>query len=415
MEFMWKLAASRRKTIGAVADFGAGDARFAAHSKYASYKGFEIDRKRMPTSRLPPNATVVNTDAFNVLNPEFDICIGNPPYVKGSELNNDWREGVCQRIERRTSLAILRNSNLFVYFLFLALLRTRNDVLVVQLVPYEWVTRPSAKSLREFIRENNWSVDVYRFTSEIFDRVLTTACVTVIDKSVRRKEWKYYEISKDFEISAKLRPSGSRNNVLQYSARNGDSWCLRGLSPGAQSLFVLTEHERAFFRLRVDSDVYPAVTTLRGVPDEIRRLDRAAFHKFFVDRDAKCWLIKSDSESPSTRVMDYLTSIKKKEWIKYSTCSTRSNWWQFKNHPAAPIILASGFRGTGPKTMVNEVGAIACGSVYAVFAKTKKAAPDLVDKLREFDFSSRIVGHSNGLKKLEVNQVNSVLQTLGAV
>lgn len=412
IEWMWALALGRRRAFRRVADFGAGDARFSRYGTYTQYLGYEVDESRIVTKSLPRKAKVLRADAFDNLDENFCLSIGNPPYVKSSELDPTWREDVCARLEAATGAAISRNANLFVYFLFLSLLRTKDAGLVVQLVPYEWVSRPSAAALREFIRDNGWSVDVYRFQDEVFDRVLTTASVSVIDKSTDKSVWRYFNLDKDFKASRQSVPSGSRRKILPYSERADQSHCLRGLSPGGQDLFVLTEHERVFHRLRVGTDVYPAVTTLRHVPESLHHLNKKNFSAYFVSQGARCWLLKSDVAEPSQRVLDYISTITPEQWNRYSTCTNRPLWWRFANHPAAPILLASGFRNRSPKVLSNTVGAIACGSVYAVFTKNKKVVPSLAKGLRAFDFSSRVVAHANGLKKLEVNQVNAALQTL---
>jgi hypothetical protein len=412
IEFMWHIAHQKHKKFAAVADFGAGDARFARFGAYDRYVGYEIDERRFSAQRLPANATLVCKDAFLTIPAQFDLCIGNPPYVKSSELDTRWRESVCAELERQLARPIARNANLFTYFMFLSLLRTTGDGLVVQLVPYEWVTRPSTRALRALIMERGWSVDVYRFRDDVFDRVLTTASVSVIDKSTKKSVWRYFELSKDFAASALPGPSGTRSRVLEYADRPLAGYCLRGLSPGGQELFVLTEHERVFYRLRADSDVYPCVTTLRGVPPSVEKLTKREFSDFFVARGNRCWLLKSDVDKPSIRVMDYLNTVAKESWSKYTTCTSRKPWWQYKSHPPPPILLSSGFRDRRPKVLANAIGAIACGSVYAVFVKNKSRVPSLTRRLRNFEYGSRVVGHSNGLKKLEVKQVNAVIQRI---
>jgi hypothetical protein len=53
-------------------------------------------------------------------------------------------------------------------------MKTRPDGLVALILPYEWVSRPSARAIREYIDDNGWSVSVFRFNLGIFQDVLTT-------------------------------------------------------------------------------------------------------------------------------------------------------------------------------------------------------------------------------------------------
>jgi hypothetical protein len=40
--------------------------------------------------------------------------------------------------------------NLYIYFMCLALIKTKKDGIVALVIPYEWVSRPSANALREY-------------------------------------------------------------------------------------------------------------------------------------------------------------------------------------------------------------------------------------------------------------------------
>lgn len=411
VDFMWRLALERRKQFATVGDLGAGDGRFARWGKYGRYLGYEIDPSRC-SSKLPIHAKLKNSDAFLASASNFDLVIGNPPYVKGAELDPEWRERVCVQLEEQLGIEVARNANLYVYFMMLALIKTRAEGLVVQLVPYEWVSRPSARSLRELIRSKGWSVNVYRFEEEIFDRVLTTASVSIIDKSTSESNWRYFSLDASLTAADARGPSGSRTKVLDYERRAGKNYCLRGLSPGGQDIFVLTEHDRVLHGLKPGDDVYPAVTTLRDLPDSVESLTSKSFEQHFVGAGAQCWLIRSDVDQPSRKVKAYLDSVPNVRWEKYSTCTERDVWWRYKCHPPAPILMASGFRDKRPKIVTNGAQAIACGSVYGVFAERQSMVTPLRDRLRDFDFGKRVVSHANGLRKLEVNQVNAALSQI---
>ena len=59
--------------------------------------------------------------------------------------------------------------------------------------------------------------------------------------------------------------------------------------------------------------------------------------------------------------------------------------------------------------MVNSVGARAVGSVLGVHGKTKIRVRRLQDYLLGINFEKRVVAHARKLKKVEVKQLNSVL------
>lgn len=408
---MWKIAARFRQKFEKVLDYGAGDGRFALSSMYGAYVGYEVDIDRLPTHNLPKAAHIINGDAFTSQE-HGCLCIGNPPYIKANRLDPEWRDSVANMLEKQADVKLMRNANLFVYFLMLALIRTKTDGLVIQLVPYEWVSRPSAKPLRDYIQRNGWHVNVYRFNEDVFDNVLTTASITVIDKAKCDGKWQYYELTKDFQAVEVLQPSGSNRKVITYSERHAAAHALRGLSPGGQNIFTLDEHQRLFYGLEIGTDVVRCITSLRHVPANVTNLTETAFRKYYVDTGQKCWLIRTDRELLSKNLEAYVDSIAPEVWGEYSTCTIRTPWWRYRAHPVARMLVASGFRKFGPKIVKNSVNAIAVGSVYGVFAKNRDIASTIEKKLREKNFELQVVSHSNNLKKIEIRQLNTVLATI---
>lgn len=76
------------------------------------------------------------------------------------------------------------------------------------------------------------------------------------------------------------------------------------------------------------------------------------------------------------------------------------------------LLVATGFRGVFPKVIVNSIGARAVGSVSGIYGVSQKNRAKIANALREIDLTDCIVPHSNGLKKLEINQLNTLLQSI---
>jgi hypothetical protein len=417
VSLLWKLARATRiePQFESVLDLGAGDARFArdAAACFGRYEGVEKDRDKFTGVRLPPRARVSEGDALRWERGGYSLGIGNPPYIRHHYLDDEWRRETLDRLEAESGIRLKRTANLYVLFLMQALLKTRDDGLVVQLVPFEWVTRPSASELRDFINSKGWRVQVYRFDADIFPRVLTTAAVVIVDKRRQAVRWEFGEIGRNGTIRRAPSPSGTRRNVLPYAERHSTIHAMRGLSPGGQKIFVLTEEERLHHGLQRRRDVVPCVTSLRRIGDELHTLDRASFDRTYVNSGARCWLIRSDRPERSPELQRYLRSVGTR-WMQYSTCTGRADWAAYMPHQAPRLLVSSGFVRKSPKVLVNLVGAIAVGSVYGVHAKAGGLADPqyIAGRLRAYDFRQRVVHHSNELKKIEVRQLNAVLQRL---
>jgi len=168
VSLFWELVGRHRDSLGAVLDMGAGDCRFANPGAYSQYTGVEVDRGRAANSQLSSNHKILHECVFKHGKGGYDACIGNPPYVRHHDIRSPWKEKTLARLEQEMNVTLNGHSNLYLYFFCLGLLKTHKKGLVALVVPYEWVSRPSAQGLRDYVRENRWNVSVYRFQVPIF-------------------------------------------------------------------------------------------------------------------------------------------------------------------------------------------------------------------------------------------------------
>ena len=392
--------------MGSVLDLGAGDCRFAAGGAFDRYTGIEIDRQRIAAANVPKNGQVICGCAFRHDDTGYDGCIGNPPYVRHHDIQSPWKERTIDRLQRELAISLNKRCNLYLYFFCLALMKSSPTGLVALVIPYEWVSRPSTKALREFIRKQQWNVSVYRFQMPIFEGVMTTASVSIVDKAGREGEWTYFDITPDYQVVARRGVTNSRGGVLDY-ARRGEIWGLRGMSPGSQLIFTLTEGERIRNGLS-RRDVVPCVTSLRSAPRSLRVLTPSAFDKHFVRAGEKCWLIRSYENRRSERLDAYLDAVPEKLRETY-TCQNQTPWFNYAPHPVPQILFSSGFTEFGPKIVVNSVGARAVGGVLGIHSSRKIPVRRLQHHLLKVNFEKRVVAHARRLKKVEVKQLNAVL------
>ncbi len=404
VKLFWRLVCEKRAKLKSVLDLGAGDGRFARGGNFERYLGIEIDPETPPID-LPKKAQLRYGCAFRLAGGNWDAVIGNPPYVRHHYIELPWTERVARRFHKRLDVQLNGQANLFVYFLLLGVELSAVDGIVAMITPYEWVSRPSAKPLRDLIERNRWGVAVYRFRDRVFDDVMTTASISIIDKADTSGKWSFFEIDQSGTIHAKRQRSGSKFGVLRY-AKRGKWWALRGLSPGTQRIFTLTEGERIHHGLSLD-DVWPCVTSLMPLPVDCAELDESAFRKHYRNAGERCWLIRSSEKTVSARLKRYLDSVSP-ELRATSTCTDREVWYAYKPFPVSRLLVASGFVSLGPKVVKNVIKAHHVGSVYGVFGP-RVGGDRIATALRAFNFERRVVQHSGRLKKIEVRQLNAVL------
>lgn len=402
----WQLIRDKRPSLSRVLDLGAGDGRFAYGGHYRRYEGIEIDPEVSRGAKLPPGAHLITGCAFRHPDTGYDACVGNPPYVRHHDIESPWKEQTTTWIQHELGIDFNRHGNLYLYFLCLGLIKTHAKGLVGLLMPFEWVSRPSASSIRSYIEGNCWNVSVYHFEQAIFNGVLTTASISIVDKCQREGNWSFHDVSPDLSIKPRNGISGRKYSILSLASR-GSVWARRGISPGSQKIFTLTEGERIHAGLR-RVDVVPCVTTLKSTPRAVRNLNWTAFRKYFIAGGQRCWLIKSGERRISSRLKAYLDGIPKKRRQAY-TCLHQEPWFAYERAPTPKLLVHSGFTAYGPKVLINLIGAQAVGSVYGVHADIRFAVRKLQMFLLNFNFERRIVPHAKTLKKVEVRQLNTVL------
>lgn len=409
VRFAWKQINARRSNAGRVLDIGAGDGRFGKHGAYEQYLGYEIDAKRIPTFSTS-TYRVINDDALNASG-SWDVAVGNPPYIRNQDLRDAWRVRAVKVIEQEAGVEVDLRANLYVYFMWLALLRTHDTGLVAQVVPADWLVRPSARCLRKYIEDKKWRVTVYLFddAKEFFPAVKTNLTLTVIDKR-QRGDWRYFGVTNKLVAHpAKKRP-GLVDTLKPFPqhARNRNGLRVgRGLSPGAQQVFVLTEEERKSLGIARTS-VEPCVTSLRALPRTLNELTADTFDKHFVRAGRRCWLLKTEGSRLATPVRKWLR--KAPESVRDNgTCGKREPWYAFKSPAAPDILYTSGFNAK-PLFIVNKLGAKAVGSVHGVFGASD--AHEVATRLRSVDYATARFRHARHLMKLEVSEMNALLDRL---
>lgn len=409
VDVVWNIAHRYRKKFSDVIDAGAGDGRFSTKGEFDNYYGFEIDEQRAQLSCLPPNASIERCCAFSgATSQSYDLSIGNPPYVRHHDISDDWRTNISMWIKKQVGIKPSGMSNAYIYFLWLSLIVTRGDGLVVLLIPSEWVARPINKLLLEYIKRNGWTLDIYRFENDPFPRVLTTGSVTVIDKKGTSGDVSHYLIDALGDVKPIVNDLNNDGVALPYYSRDSRMFAQRGFSPGGQAVFVLTESERVHYGLLEGRDVVSCITTLRHVPSDLHVLDRSSFEKYYVSAGKRCWLI-CPSGRESARLKAYLASVPENLRDNY-TCNKRSVWWRFARPVSPDLVYSSGFRGRTTKVLENKFGVVSVGAVCGIYSDDKRNIKRLARVLQEADLEKEIVAVSRGFTKIEINQMNAFIQ-----
>ena len=91
------------------------------------------------------------------------------------------------------------------------------------------------------------------------------------------------------------------------------------------------------------------------------------------------------------------------------TCRNQQPWWGYKPHPMPEILYNPGFVKQCPRFVDNRIGAIAVGSVFGIHALKGISRRKLIKELSALNFRERLISYANILRRVEVNQMNTVI------
>ncbi len=404
----WRLCTKGRFKPHTVLDLGAGDGRFALYGKYGSYLGYELDPK-VRTLTLPRNAKIRCRDALEAKG-EFELAIGNPPFMRVQDLDSLWRDRARRLIKQEAGVDPGPLGNLACYFLWFATLRTSADGRVCMVLPSDWIQKAATRALRSYILKHKWKVTLFELPSTVdFDiGKRANAGITLIEKNESCSTVSLVKLRAD------LRPrkgGGSRRLISTrgHSPRSDHLYAFRGLSPGSRNWFVLTEAERIEARIPLDA-VWPAVGTLRPLPNTFTTLTRAAFTARYVRAGLRCWLLRTDSPGLDSAVRAWLDSVPK-SIQENSTCGARAVWYDYTVPIPGKVLYSSAYSSSrGLKVVSNPSGVVHLGTVHAIHIGTPRQSPSrLVNYLKSWNFARGSVPWVGGMRRIEVGQMNSIL------
>jgi adenine-specific DNA-methyltransferase len=266
----------------------------------------ELDVDKVNSKVCESEITVDNFFNYIKTCETFDSIVGNPPFVKLKNVEQDTIDLLPEKIPG--------NGNLYYFFIKYCVNLLSDGGELIFIVPKEWLYNVSSQFVRDFLKNNgNFSHFIDCGEEKLFDDADVPAlCIFRYVKNYRG-ELKYYETLNDYNIDKFITKKVVYNNTISFcdEIRTGktisDFFDVKvGLVTGSEKIFKLNNNINL-----PDNSVIQIIGT-----------NKESSNYLFVDN-----YVVFD-EIPE-EVKNYLTPHKEKLIKRKISNFTEKNWWKY--------------------------------------------------------------------------------------
>jgi len=117
------------------------------------------------------------SDSFHDKKREFDIIIGNPPYVRPANIEDSLKEYLWKNFD-----TFKEKSDLYNCFMELGIKLLKNKGLISFIVPYGWTEKGSFVHIRELILNTCRVIKLVQLPSKVFQNATVPTCIFLLAK-----------------------------------------------------------------------------------------------------------------------------------------------------------------------------------------------------------------------------------------
>lgn len=148
----------------------------------------------------------------------FDCIIGNPPYVRARNMNDETKRGLANWHTCRAG-----NPDLYMPFFEIGLYLLNNSGRLGFISPNGYIQGINGRLLREFFVNSGYGIRVFDFRdAQLFKNVTSYTCITLVDKGVQTDSLYYKRIQSDFDSA-----SSGMTSYSKESFPDGKPWRMR--------------------------------------------------------------------------------------------------------------------------------------------------------------------------------------------
>lgn len=329
---------------------------------------------------------------------DFDVVIGNPPYVSLHNMSKAQRDS-CFNVLEKSSYAdgtIGRNASLWAYFLIHTLDFIKDGGRVAWVLPSSLLHADYANAVMKIHKRHFSSLKVIKIYERFFqgsgaDEVSVILIAEGFSKHPRstpssvafavandvaglkqavetaptinkHENYRYYLIERKALTDYQFLSNGHLGNQLGNIAK-----VLIGMVTGDNKTFIIDRQKKSALGLD-DHMLKPVISKFSHLSGFLHTKNK---HEKLIEENKKCLLISPDSIIKRyTPIRKYLASVSKSERKKNRTFPKRANWFE-PDDKLYPDAFLSYMIHKGPRLVINSANINCTNSVHRVYFTQK--------------------------------------------
>lgn len=234
---------------------------------------------------------------------DFDVVVGNPPYVKTEEMKVTTPDEMAYY--KRSYATAFRQFDKYFVFIERAVSKMRPGAWLGMVVPNKWMTIESGEKLRGLLAEDATVAELVDFGNElIFEGKSTYVCLLVLTKD-SAGQFAYRHINRYADFLQDPREPGFILPATVLTAAGSKAWVLPSSAPEAAVLAKLTANSVPL------SELAEVKVGIQTSANEVFLIPAFTDHGLFIefDKDGRRWRIEKAITRPyindSGRVVSY--------------------------------------------------------------------------------------------------------------
>lgn len=358
-----------------------------------------------------------------------DAIICNPPYTRHHDIDATRKSAIHRGITERLGLDLHRTASLHVLFLVRAIEISAPEARLAFITPSNWLDKSYAAAVKRFVLDEAHVKSIINLPVRelIFDRAITTASITLIEKGAKRRSTRIVQSpsSKRSELHKAVNSGGA-----QFVLKSEDKWSRpttkqvfsgvrlselanvhRGIATGCNAFFVLSEKRRRELSIALCS-VRPCLASPKQLASPV--VTEATLRA--LPNDARRWLFTPSKVRTRGPIADYLSSglddygVLTRTLVRQREQAGRK-WYQLPTDVPAPIVVTYINQGDA-RFVRNDASAIPLNNWLRIVPKPGVDVDKLLFELTRPEVSREIRSrgreYGNGMWKLEPSDLLGV-------